>query len=78
MWENAYSSLKSVERPINIYVYYLISKVSFIFCNAKYILGDVLHRYVKNLKTIFSVKKCLFFPRMHTFIFYLSILLFGM
>ena len=62
MGENAYSSLKSVETPINLCIILFdnhshISKS--VFCYSKYILGDVLDKYVQNFNKIFSAKICI-------------------
>ena len=76
MWENAYSSLKSVERPINLCTILFDNHSPFknhFFCYSKYILGDVLDKYVQRFEEkyiyIFSAKKNAFCPRMHIFIF---------
>ena len=62
MWENAYSSLKSVETPINLRIF-LFDNHSHVknqfSCYSKYILGDVLDKYVQNIINIFSAKICI-------------------
>ena len=61
VWENAYSSLKSVETPINIRIF-LFDNHSHVknqfSCYSKYILGDVTHMF-KNIINIFSAKICI-------------------
>ena len=72
MWENAYSSLKRVERPINLFIILFATIPLFKkseFCYSKNILEDVLDKYVqKSEKNIFC-KQLYFYPIMHIFIF---------
>ena len=68
VWENAYSSFKSVERPINLYNILFDNHFPFqksFFCHSKYILGDVLDNYVQNFEKIFVfffLQKNVFLP----------------
>ena len=58
MWENAYSSLKRVERPINLYIILCDNHSHFqksVFGHSKYILGDVLDKYIQKYE-----KNCIF------------------
>ena len=58
MWENAYSSFKSVKRPINLYIIVFGNHSPFqksVFGHSKYmyILGDELDKYVKKYEKYF-------------------------
>ena len=65
VWENAYCSLKSVERPIDLNIILFDNHSPFqksVFGHSKYILGDALDKYVQKYihvykKKIFSAKK---------------------
>ena len=65
VWENAYRSLKSVERPINLCIILFDNHSPFqisVFRHSKYILGDVLDKYVqKYAEEKVSAKKMYFF-----------------
>ena len=64
-WENAYSSLKSVERPFDLYIILFDMFSPFqkpVLCHSKYIFGDVLDKYVQIYEQIFSAKKIVFLP----------------
>ena len=53
VWENAYSSLKSVGRPIHSHIILFDKHSSFqksVFCYSKYILEDVLDKYVQKVE----------------------------
>ena len=78
---NAYSSLKSMERPINLYIKLFdnhspFQKSSFFFCYSKYILGEVLDKYVQKFEKkkyiyIYILQKCIFaLERIYSFLAY--------
>ena len=56
---NAHNNLKSVERPINLFDNHSPFQKSVFHCS-KYILGDVLDKYVQKYEKIFSAKNCIF------------------
>ena len=61
VWENAYSSLKSVERPINLYIILFDNHSPFqksVFGHSK----DVLDKYVQKYEKYFLQKKNVFLP----------------
>ena len=58
-WGNAYSSLKSVERPI-LYIILFDNHFPFqksAFSHSKYIFGDLLDTFVQKYEIIFFAKK---------------------
>ena len=60
VWKNAYSSLKSVERPINLYIILFDNHSPFqksVFGHYKYILGDVLDKYVQEYEKKYFLPK---------------------
>ena len=69
VWENAYSSLKSVETPINLCIILFDNHshvYKSVFGYSKYILGDVLDTYVqkfnKNIfcKNLYFALECIY------------------
>ena len=62
MWENAYSSLKNVERPINLCVILFDNHSCFNnqFFYSKYILGDVLDKHIQKFEKDIFCKKLYF------------------
>ena len=62
--ENAYSSLKSVERPINLYIILFDNHSPFqksVFVHSKYILSMMYWTNMfKNMKNYFLQKNCIF------------------
>ena len=63
VWENAHSSLKRVERPVYLYIILFDNHFPFqkpVFGHSKYLLGDVLDKYVQKYENILFRKNCIF------------------
>ena len=71
--ENTYSSFKSIGRPVDLYIILFdkhspFQKSVVQFCRCKYIIGDVLDKYVQRYQKLCSTKT-VFYPIIYIIIF---------